>query len=244
MHGSMFTKTHTRLASVIATLGLATMLLVPANAQTTNVNGNGNVNLNANSNGSVSTGAPIIEATFDIINTRTNTDATTTPAKPGDILRVSANIKNVGNGDLTLIPRVISEELFKLGQVIDPGNGGVPSEQRAMVFPQISLAAGCNCDEDIAFSVKLSPTMCTDYPALVTGNVLVQFQEKVKRIALECPTAAPITTTTVTPTPTPTKVTPPTTPKTGPEDVLAMSLVAAAAGAGIIASRRLLRRKK
>lgn len=241
----MFSKTHIKVLTILAALGLASAMMVPAHAQTTNLNVNGTTNVNTNS---VSTGAPIIDATFDIINTRTNTDATTTPAKPGDILRVTAKIKNAGTGDLTLIPRVISEELFKLGQIIDPGNGGVPQEQRAMVFPQITLAAGCNCEETVAFSVQLSNTMCVDFPALVSGNILVQFQEKVKRIALECPVATPITTTPVTTTPvtvTPTTtVTPPSVPKTGPEDVLALSLGVAAAGAAAFATRRLVRRKK
>lgn len=228
----MFTKIPTKLLTFLAACGLATALMVPVHAQTTTTNTNTNA---VTTTGTVSTGAPIVDATFDIVNTRTNTDATTTPAKPGDILRITAKIRNSGTGTLELIPRVLSEELLKLGQVIDPGNGGLPKDQRAMEFPKITLAAGCNCDENIAFSVQLVNTMCTDFPQLVTNDMIVSFQDKVKRIPLQCSTPAPVT---MTPT---TTVTPPSVPKTGPEEFLALSL--AAAGAGAIVSRRFLRRK-
>lgn len=237
----MVTNTHKHVLPFLLAVGLAASMLMPAQAQV------GTSNANTNGTGMVSAGSAIVEASFDVINMRTNTSAETTPAKPGDVLRITATIKNVGNGDLNgFIPRILSEELFKLGQVIDPGNGGVPRDQRAMEFPAITLAAGCNCDEKIAFSVQLVQTMCQDFPQLVTGNMLINFQEKTRRIALDCAAPAPVQTTpTPTPTPTPVKTvtttkSAPVTPQTGPHAFMTLGLALGAAG--LLTARRMRRK--
>ncbi|PIV90594.1 hypothetical protein COW46_02110 [Candidatus Gracilibacteria bacterium CG17_big_fil_post_rev_8_21_14_2_50_48_13] len=235
----MVTNTHKHVLRFLAVIGLAATMLAPASAQVSSTN------TNTNGTGMVATGSAIVEATFDVVNMRTNTNAETTPAKPGDTLRVTATIRNVGNGDLNnFVPRVLSEELFKLGQIIDPGNGGVPRDSRAIEFPAINLAAGCNCEEKIAFSVQLVETMCQDFPQLVTGNMLINFQEKTRRVALSCSTPAPVQTNT--PAPVKTTVTPVTTkapvvPQTGPETFLTLTLALGAAG--ILTARRRRRRQ-
>lgn len=97
------------------------------------------------------------------------------------------------------------------------------------------------CEEKIAFSVQLVETMCQDFPQLVTGNMLINFQEKTRRVALSCSTPAPVQTNTNTPTPVKTTVTPVTTkapvvPQTGPETFLTLTLALGAAG--ILTARR------
>lgn len=194
---------------------------------------NANVNLNANaatdtSSPSLYSASPEYETKLSVYNETQGKDASAGGNKPGDIIVVSASVRNLGPGDLVAyVAQVAAENLFKVSQVVDPGNGGVVRQGVSMVFPGTNQTADCNCTDKFEFKVKLNDNICSDFGSIAANGLVATFENKSQTIPVVCSTPAPNVTVKA--------VTPPKVPQTGPEAIV---LVLAAVGGAFVMWRR------
>lgn len=185
-----------------------------------------NTNTNADTLYSAS---PEYETKLSVYNETQGKDASAGGNKPGDIIRVTAAVRNLGPGDLVAyVAQIAGENLFKVSQIVDPGNGGVLRQGVSMVFPGTNQTADCNCTDTFEFKVKLNANICVDFASIAANGLVTTFENKSQTIPVVCDVKV------VPPTPTPTK-NPPKVPSTGPE---AIALVLAAVAGGVLVWRR------
>lgn len=200
------------------------------NTTTGNANSNGEIiplstSTDTNSVNTYSA-SPEYETKLSVYNDTQGKDASAGGNKPGDVITVTAAIRNLGPGDLVgYVAQVAAENLLKVSQIVDPGNGGVVRQGVSMVFPGTTQAADCNCTDKFEFKVKLNENICTDFASIASSGIVATFENKSQTIPVVCTTPAP----TPTPTPTPTPVKPPKVPQTGPADT-ALAILAVLGG--------------
>jgi len=208
------------------TLGLG--LLAPVSAQgfidqgaTTTATGTtvteNNVSINDALGLSGSAAEPVLLSTLTITNTRLNRDADVSENRPGDVLAIELKVTNQGPGtERDYAALVSSEVLFKIAEPIEEDKEKVEVKQnRALVFPAMDLTMGQT--ETFEVKVKLAENTCQAFTALIQDGALIQFEDKIESMSIDCtsgvtttvptPSATTTTTTTTTATTTPTAVT-------------------------------------
>lgn len=175
--------------------------------------------------------APQIESSLTVFNVTQNKDASQGGNKPGDELKITGVLRNLGPGDLVAyVPKIVAENLLKISNIIDPGDGGVV-RGGSLVFDPLNQSADCNCSDDVAITLQLKENLCADFSSIAASGISVAFENKSQLIPVVCETASvsveikgePVKTTTTT------KTKPPVT-KSGPEHALALFALLSAGG--------------
>lgn len=135
-----------------------------------------------------------IESKLSVFNVTQNKDASQGGNKPGDEIKVTATVKNMGPGDLvSYVAQVFGENLFKVSQIQDPGTGGVLRGSTSMVYDSINQLINCNCSDDFFFTTKLNENICTDFSSIAASGIVVTFENKTQTVPVVCEVVQPVT---------------------------------------------------
>ncbi len=168
--------------------------------------------------------APRLEIALKAFNITQNQDATTVNNKAGDIIRYTANVKNLGPEDLVdYSMRIYIADLLRYGTLVDIGTGIIEGDY--IVFPPILQSASCNCVNDGVFKIKLKSNVCE------VSSLNATYEDISVAIPVRC--EAP---------PSPTRV--PRTPTNGPSEVLLFSALGAIVVGTIVVILKKYRKKE
>lgn len=158
-----------------------------------------------------------LDVQLKAFNITQNQDATTVKNHPGDVIRYTANVKNLGPDDLVDYEmKVYIKDILKYATIVDLGGGVIEGEY--IKFPPILQAFDCNCSNANYFKVKLKDSVC-EVPTLSA-----KYEYVTVTIPIECQKLPP----------------PPVVPtKTGPEMIVFIVLgLLIASGSYVVVKQR------
>lgn len=100
-----------------------------------------------------------LDVQLKAFNITQNQDATTVKNHPGDVVRYTANVKNLGPDDLVDYEmKVYIKDILKYATIVDLGGGVLEGDY--IKFPPILQAFDCNCSNANYFKVALKDSVC------------------------------------------------------------------------------------
>jgi LPXTG-motif cell wall-anchored protein/uncharacterized repeat protein (TIGR01451 family) len=156
--------------------------------------------------------APKLQVQLTAFNITQNKDATTVKNHPGDVIRYTTNVKNLGPEDLVDYEmNIYIKDIMKYATMIDLGGGVIEGDY--IKYPPILQAFDCNCSNANYFKVKLKDNVC-EVPTLSA-----KYEDVTTTIPIEC-------------------IIPPRPPKTGTEMIIIIVAALLVAGGSFAFARR------
>jgi uncharacterized repeat protein (TIGR01451 family) len=131
-----------------------------------------------------SSAASKLQVQLKAFNITQNQDATIVKNHPGDVIRYTANVRNLGPDDLVDYEMKIDiKDILKYASIIDLGGGVIEGDY--IKYPPILQAFSCNCSNANYFKIKLKDTVC-EIPTLSA-----QYEDVTTTIPIECQVLPP-----------------------------------------------------
>ncbi len=120
-----------------------------------------------------------LEVKLTAFNITQNQDATKIKNKAGDVIRYTADVRNLGPGDLVDYEMKVNiKELLTYGSIVDLGGGVIEGDY--IKFPPILQAFGCNCSNANYFKVKIKDNICPP------NSLTAKYESATTTIQLDC----------------------------------------------------------
>lgn len=132
----------------------------------------------------ISSAASQLKVTLTAFNITQNQDATTVKNHPGDVIRYTADVRNLGPDDLVDYEmKIYIKEILQYASIIDLGGGVIEGDY--IKFPPILQAFSCNCSNSNYFKVKLKDNVCE------VNSLHATYEDVTNVIPIECETPPP-----------------------------------------------------
>ena len=133
---------------------------------------------------SLSLAASKLQVQLKAFNITQNQDATIVKNHPGDVIRYTADVRNLGPDDLVDYEmKIYIKDILQYASIIDLGGGVIEGDY--IKYPPILQAFSCNCSNSNYFKVKLKDSVCS-VPTLSTT-----YEDVTTTIPIECQTPPP-----------------------------------------------------
>jgi len=127
----------------------------------------------------LSSAASKLQVQLKAFNITQNQDATMVKNHPGDVIRYTANVHNLGPDDLVDYEmKIFIKDILQYASIIDLGGGVIEGDY--IKYPPILQAFSCNCSNANYFKIKLKDTVC-EVPTLSA-----KYEDVTTTIPIEC----------------------------------------------------------
>jgi hypothetical protein len=125
-----------------------------------------------------------LQVQLKAFNITQNQDATLVKNHPGDIIRYTADVRNLGPDDLVDYEmRIYIKDILTYSSIIDLGGGVIEGDY--IKYPPILQAFSCNCSNANYFKIKLKDNVC------VINALSATYEDVTTTIPIECQTPPP-----------------------------------------------------
>lgn len=127
----------------------------------------------------LSSAASKLQVQLKAFNITQNQDATSIKNHPGDVIRYTADVRNLGPDDLVDYEMKITiKDILQYASIIDLGGGVIEGDY--IKYPPILQAFSCNCTNSNYFKIKLKDSVCS------VPTLSATYEEVTTTIPIEC----------------------------------------------------------